>query len=256
MTFLDEKFNACVSEILTIPAFHSCDSFFLRKILNERKLSTSEDDVFENEKLLYLFYGRPAYKSANQQSSKLKAFLPISFIVKSESIDRIKRVISFDSGAFKNGLYNNYLHPQMSLDNFILTPTIDAVKKAICYLFGTNENYFKGIPKEKPPFDPLDFEIECLYNLISGNEQQIVDDRKSTFEIQLDNQLFLTNSSLEAVILPDFFLSSELVTRVLVNELKVEILSYESYGIPSPDNYSHLLYLTKKYLYSKKYLND
>lgn len=108
-----------------------------------------------------------------------------------------------------------------------------------------------GKPKKEVCCDPLDFEVESYFSLIKGIAQSAADDRKATFEIQLQHHLPLTCNSIEAVILPENFRSSEIVETFFVKELKVAVITYECFGIPSPLYYSKLLDLTKQYLIKK-----
>lgn len=118
--YFDEKLNVHNITKEMLPFFHSCDAFFFRSIIIGKKLTPTKCTVFENEDLLYLFYGRPAYKASNLLSSRLSSMLPVSFILKSDCVDDIKRIAPFDTGAFHKGLYKDYIHPSMHMQNFFL----------------------------------------------------------------------------------------------------------------------------------------
>jgi len=253
--YFDERFN--IPDISTdlLPFFHSCDAFFFRKILTEKKLKPSECTIFKNEELLYLFYGKPAYRSSNNASSGLHSLLPISFILRTDSIDKIKRIAPFDTGAFNLGLFKEYLHPGMELKNFFLTPRKESIAKTVDYFFANNEHYYLGRPKQDIKFDALDFEVESYYNLIKGVGQSKVDDRKASIEIQSESEIELTKDSVEAIIMPDNFITSEFIQDIVFDQLQAEVITYESYGIPSDNYYSEILSLTKEYLIKKDYLH-
>ncbi len=253
--YFDNRFSVLNLSANMLPFFHTCDAFFFRSILTEKKLIPTKCNVFENENLLYLFYGRPAYKSSNLTSSRLNSLLPVSFILRSDFTEKIKRITPFDTGAFQRGLYKDYIHPGMQVDNFFLTPNKEAIKKTISYFFDTNEAYFMGRATNNILYDPIDFEIESYYNLIKGVAQSAVDDRKATIEVQLECDFRLTFSSVEAVILPQNFLSSKVVEDTIRKELNADIITYESFGIPSPLYYSQMLELTKQYLIKKACLH-
>ncbi|HEY4194125.1 MAG TPA: hypothetical protein VGM63_01210 [Mucilaginibacter sp.] len=253
--FFDEKFDSVDATQDFLPVFHSCDAFFFRTILTEKRLTPLNCTVFKDEKLLYLFYGRPAYKSSNNASSGLHSLLPVSFIIKTSAIGKIKRMAPFDTGAFNIGLYKEYLHPEMKLNDFFLTPNMQAISKTVSYFFATNEQYFANKPKEKIKYDVINFEIESYYNLIKGMGQGRADDRKASIEIQLASGIELTSNSVEAVIIPENFMSSTIVQDVIKDDFRAEIITYESYGIPSDNYYSQVLFLTKEYLSKKHNLN-
>jgi hypothetical protein len=253
---LDEKMGGNTQKEKLLPFFHSCDAFVFRKILKDRALSPSICDVF-NEELLYLYYGRPAYKSSITSNNRLDAFLPVSFILKSEQIQDqdITRIAPFDTGAYKNNLYKDYLHPKMEMSSFFMQPDQAAIHNMVHRFFASNKEYFSGKPKVGVEFDPLEFEMQAYYALINGVAQSSIDDRKATIEVQLSRPLELTRDTLEAVILPEHFLSAPLVTDVLHDGCQAELITYESFGIQSGHYYTERLRLTKEYLIRKNYIH-
>jgi hypothetical protein len=252
--FFDEKFNLTVKAQGLLPFFHSCDAFYLTSILEKKKLAPAQCTVFKNEKLLYLFYGRPAYKSSNKKAGGLHSLLPVSFILNAEAINGIKRIAPFDTGAFAYGLFEKYIHPGMKLDTFFLTPNKGSISKTVAYFFDTNEQYYASKPRDQVEFDALHFEIESYYALLKGVGQGKVDDRKASIEIQLQSGIQLNSKTVEAVILPENFLSSKIIQQKVMDELKAEVITYESFGVPSNHYYTEVLSLTKSFLTKKKYL--
>jgi hypothetical protein len=251
--FFDEKFDLDTSALDFLPIFHSCDAFFLRSILVERKLIPSVCTIFKNEQILYFFYGRPSYKNSSNLSSGLHALLPISIILKADAITDIIRIAPFDTGAFTIGLYKEYLHPEMTLDSFFITPTKQSISKTVAYFFSSNEQYFASKPKNELKYDAMDFEIQSYHNLLKGIEQSPTDDRKASIEIQIKTDIELTNDTIEAIIIPEHFLASKFIQDA-AKSLNARFLTYESYGLPSKLYYSQILALTKKYLKDKHYL--
>src|SRR5260221_12961876 len=90
--YLDEKLLSKKSIPNLLPFFHSCDAVSFRSILLAKKILPTKCAVFKNEKLLYLFYGRPAYKSGILKRSGLRSLLPSSFIIKCDDVKPIKRI--------------------------------------------------------------------------------------------------------------------------------------------------------------------
>jgi len=252
--FFDEKFNFSVKTQGLLPFFHSCDAFYLTSILEQKKLAPAQCTVFKNEKLLYLFYGRPAYKSSIKEVAGLHSLLPVSFILNANAINKIKRIAPFDTGAFKFGLFKDYIHPGMKLDTFFLKPDKKSISKTVSYFFDTNEQYYASKPRKQVEFDALHFEIESYYELLKGIGQGKVDDRKASIEVQLQSGITLNSKTVEAVILPENFLSSKIIQQKVINELKAEVITYEAYGVPSNHFYTEVLSLTKSFLTKKKYL--
>ena len=74
-------------------------SMGLRSILREGELQTEPCAVFDDEPLLYLFYGRPAYRVNSQVlSSAIDAYAPVCFIVRPGSVKAPRRIFPFDRG--------------------------------------------------------------------------------------------------------------------------------------------------------------
>lgn len=244
----DSRLNVNQLVDYSLPLFHSCDGFTFREILESRKLLPSECVVFRDEKLLYLFYGRPAYKDSNPLSHKLGHLLPMVFVLKNSIGIAGKRVAPFDTGAFKRGLFGKYMHPKMRIEDFLLSPGVEGIRKTISYFFGSNEKYVKGEPKSEVNCDSMDFEIRAYHSLITGVIPEEADDRKASIEIQLDHEIPLTSDTVQAVICPKEFERSEIFQRVVKEELKAKVIPYLSYSLPSPSYYALVLSLVQEYL--------
>jgi hypothetical protein len=201
-----------------------------------------------------LFYGRPAYKSGILKSNGLNSLLPVSFIIKSDAINLIKRIAPFDTGAFNGDLFRRHLHPKMKVNQFFLTPEKKAIAKTIGYFFQDNSQYFSGKPKPDIELDKMDFELESYYLIIEDKTISKADDRKSTIEVQLTKEIELSDSTIEAIILPECLLSCPIIEDIIRNEIRAELIPYESYCIPTLGYYSEILRSTKQYLQEKDYL--
>lgn len=234
----------------SLPLFHSCDGFTFRKILESKKLLPSKCVVFKNEKLLYLFYGRPAYKNSDPLSHKLGHLLPTAFILKNSIGIGGKRIAPFDTGAFKRGLFEKYMHPKMQIEDFLLSPGVDGIRKTISYFFGSNEKYYIGEPKSELNCDSMDFEIRAYHSLINGVVPEEADDRKASIEIQLDHEICLSKDTVQAVICPKEFERSNIFKRVVKDELNAEVITYLSYSLPSNSYHALVLNLVQEYLKS------
>lgn len=253
--FLDSKFGdeKVAGELL--PLFHSCDAYWARSIISEKKIKPLFCNVFK-EQLAYLFYGRPAYKNSTTQSSKLNAMFPVSFIIKSAGVKPVKRLAPFDTGAFWKELYKDFLHKGMRVENFLLSPDINTIPKFIHFFFETNEAYYKGEPRPAVTFDSMDFEIESYFELIRARWQSGADDRKASIEVQIDRELEMTQHNVEAIVIPSHLKSSSYVQDVVIGEWNAEVITYTSYGVTSGNNYTLLLHLVREYLGKKAYLYE
>lgn len=254
ISFPDDKLDTLSKQEELLPLFHSCDAYWARAIINEKKIKPLFCKVF-NEELAYLFYGRPAYKNSNRESSKINSLFPITFIIKSNSICDIKRIAPFDTGAFSNNLYQNFMHSGMRLDNFLLSPNIDNIPKFIAFFFGTNDAYFNGEPKSEIYYDEMDFEIESYFQLIRAAWITKADDRKATVEVQIKQDFCITKHVIEAIVIPSHLASSRFVQDTVIEEWGAEVIKYKSFGVPSDNNYTLLLHLVQEYLIRKGLLD-
>ena len=76
-----------------LPFVHTSDGLGLRSILREGELQTEPCPVFDDEPLLYLFYGRPAYRVNSQVlSSAIDAYAPVCFILRPGSVKAPRRI--------------------------------------------------------------------------------------------------------------------------------------------------------------------
>src|SRR5687768_5724141 len=97
--YLDQRFSSTVLNCPLLPFFHCCEAVFLQSILDSEQLEPRYCNEY-GEHLLYLFYGRPAYKSGEINNSRLTFMMPLCFIIKHDAVNLIKRIVAFDSGAF------------------------------------------------------------------------------------------------------------------------------------------------------------
>ncbi|MFD2162244.1 hypothetical protein ACFSJU_07555 [Paradesertivirga mongoliensis] len=251
MQYFDNRFVGGDKNPPFLPFFHCCDAFYLQNIIKDRHLKPRPCKVFNNEELLYLFYGRPAYKSSEVQNSKMASFMPTCFILKPGAVAEIRRILPFDSGGFS--LYKECMHPGMTLESFLMTPSLESISKTIGYFYKGNQEYLLAKPNESIVYDPLEFQVESYHTLISGKFLTNADDRKASIEVQVNQPIPLTKDSLDAVILPSYLMSSQTVQDFFINELDTTVITIENFGVASSRYYIHLLekvqeFLTKKYL--------
>jgi len=253
MNCFDDRFT--VSDVVpySLPFFHSCDGFTFREILESGKLCASPCRIFKKENLLYLFYGRPAYKSSDDLSHIQGSLLPMIFILKNSICITEKRIAPFDTGAFKRGLFKEYMHPKMKVDSFLMTLGQRGIQKTITYFFGSNENYYYGIPEALLDYDPMNFEIKSYHDLIKSTIPKKADDRKASIEIQIGHDIQLSKDTVEAVVCPKEFTKSELFKRVVKEQWEADEITYVSHMVPSKSYHPLVLHLLQEYFKTKGY---
>jgi hypothetical protein len=93
--FIDEQ------EVRTrsLPLVHSTNAYCFADVVSDDFIRPEFCDHFQ-QNIVYLFYGRPAYRSENAEFTDLSFSWPIVFVFDPEKIKDIKAVFPFDTGAF------------------------------------------------------------------------------------------------------------------------------------------------------------
>jgi hypothetical protein len=223
-----------------LPLVHStrCEKF--SEIANSRNLTTQLCSVF-NEPLLYLFYGRPAYRSKSGTNPATSiAYCPVCFVFKPYTISKeVVRVFPFDSGASKGGLFEPHVS-STEADRFQLTSTLESARRATSLFFDTNQKFFIGEPKRDLLIPATELEALSYYRLISHDGEDTYDDRRSAIEIQASTAITLKDTLL-AVILPLSFLQEPNIRKVLVEQWRTYPITYSTVRGTIPSEYVRVI---------------
>lgn len=216
-----------------MPLFHTTRAYHAKKILRDRAIEPRNCQVFKNEKLSYLFYGRPSYKLNDDDAATKYWQLPTVFIFDAD-VCQVERLYPFDSGAFENKMYPSFFG-MMPREEYELRGFADYPQKIVSAFFVDAERYFKLKPRKEDDFlhrysvATTDEEIRALYDLISANENK-VDDRRFSIEVQTKDRLDISLGKCRAMIIPEEYLESEEVIETCV-DLNIDILSYPTYPL-------------------------
>jgi hypothetical protein len=184
--------------------------------------------IYPGEKLLYLFYGKPAYRPANDGKTSLEMWRAlITFVINPEAVKDIHRIFPFDSGAFVNGLYDLYLGEGFAVSEFELPNRISIAQHIVGGFFGNNTDYWEGNLQEKclTDIDPLDFHSQVYTAMNHAANSTEFDCRAGVIEVQSQTSLPLNSDTLEAIIVPDQLLAHKDI-RSLASECGAEIIGY------------------------------
>lgn len=225
MTFL--KFAAAANEAMpTLPLVHTTDWYDFRSIRNSGEMNPVACPVY-GEDLLYFFYGRPCYrKHLAMDPVSLGSLHLVSLIFDASTLPTPRRVMPFDSGAFRAGLYAADLHPGMELTHFELEPTLSAAARAVTRFYETNVGYFRSKVRKDVVHDCDDLEVESYLSIVATLGKSVVDDRRSAIEVQIADVVRLSTSKVLAVILPEQFLDHPHVDHYIRSTLGAEPLGY------------------------------
>jgi len=233
-----------------LPLTHITDAYSLRDIVDTGELGPQPCRVFE-EPLVYLFYGRPAYRVAAQlESTGLDAYWPICFVMRREAVVP-KRIYPFDSGAFHHGRFSDFMHGSMIKEDFELDIDPSTPGRLLNLFWPNAASYFDNRRPLEPEFDPFDFEAKAYSELVRARGANApFDERHSAIEIQTEQPLELAGNLL-AVILPTDFASKGMAEKF--EALGAVMLPFNTVGRHGPDNMVGQIYDMCRDLYSGKH---
>lgn len=206
-----------------LPFLHSCEGYNGKKIIESNELKASHCKVFDKD-LLYFFYGKPSYPVGEKNETKRTddLYCPVCFIVNPKKVP-IYRVFPFDSGAFDENRYKDFLHRDMKIEDFELENNVDAILSYITTIFKNNKNYIDGVACKKES-DYL--EIESFLNLLNAKGAFDIDERANTVEI-ISKESVSIKDVVECIILPESLMERKEVFKYINNNN----IRYKTYGI-------------------------
>nr|WP_129545691.1 hypothetical protein [Methylorubrum zatmanii] len=203
--------NAAAGD-MQLPLTHVTDGYSFRSIIETGALKPTHCKVFDSD-LLYLFYGRPAYRAAAEaESNGSEAYWPIC-IVMSPRFENVKRIYPFDSGAFHHRKFADFMYHKMIKEDFQLDIDPSMPGRIVRLYWKDERSYFnvKGYSDFAP--GALEFEAKAYSNLIRHVGKAPFDERNSAIEIQFDQQILLKDNTL-AVILPYEFATEQVLSKI------------------------------------------
>ncbi|MBK7636136.1 MAG: hypothetical protein IPJ13_19065 [Saprospiraceae bacterium] len=228
-----------------LPLLHVSDGYSFRNIIKTQKLQLTPCDVFLNESLLYMFYGKPSYRLNKSGSYNNPMFFPVCFIVRNYNGIKPYKIFPFDSGAFTKSdeFRQRYFHPRMELSDFNIPPKNNNVRSLLSIYYGNNENYILGKDSVNEDHLPvLNFEAQCYKSLVKSEDNTNFDDRKSTIEYILNSELKLKKENLLGIILPGVFLDDPEIYSTIYDILKVGFVKTYLTSRGNPLEYHSLIF--------------
>ncbi|PCF91062.1 hypothetical protein [Sphingopyxis terrae] len=191
---------------------HVTDAYRFRDIMAGGALAPAPCRIFGSE-LVYLFYGRPAYRAtAEMESNGSDAYWPICFVLEPGAVTPA-RIYPFDSGAFHHGRFKAFMHHQMIKEDFELEIDPSSPGRLLRLFWRDEKSYFNADGASDFVPDPIDFETKAYRDLISYRGRGNFDERGSAIEIQSEAPVTLKGNTI-AVILPSEFATDAIVARI------------------------------------------
>jgi len=189
---------------------HRTDAFALRDIIRNGCVVPRMCNVF-NEPLIYLFYGRPAYRAQESQQLRLSSRAPVIVIFNNGIEATGSRLFPFDSGAF-DSRYEPWRHHDMKLSEFHMPCGMNAAEKHVSEFFGSRSKYLAMAPVRPSRSYAGEFEVEAITEILNDHSAEPADDRRLAIELQLGHELKLTNKDVAAIVIPESISEAQWLT--------------------------------------------
>lgn len=201
-----------------LPLAHTTNAYNFRDICGGDKLTPSHCK-FANEKILYLFYGRPAYRTHETPISSVEFSWPIVFIFDPTRIGKIRAIYPFDTGAFFLKLYSEFFDERSSVEDFKMPGDLGEASRLVDFFYGDNRSYFTGNAARNVEIPHFEFEAGGVHNLsrLPGAGSRATgarDDRSSAFEVRVSDSIEF-RGSIRGIVLPQPYLQNKLVLSAL-----------------------------------------
>lgn len=197
-----------------LPLTHVTDCIRLKSILDDGQLEPRLCPVF-GEKILYLFYARPSYRSSKAGKLHNLNFAPVCFVIDASAAKQHgpDEVMPFDTGALSHGILSNDVHGDLSPFDFALEREVESAQKLSRLFFEDEKGYFAGRSRVNiPPYSPTEAEIVAYESLVRRSGNMESDERGTSIEFQFKKPLPI-DGKLIGIILPQEFLDDPTVLK-------------------------------------------
>lgn len=191
--------------------------------------------------LLYLFYGRPAYKpAAGVGASGILDLAPICLVFDPQLLDGAIRAVPFDSGGFPR--YEALVGPGLGRADFELSGDPNLPLRLVRAFYQSNRNYYDQVPTTREADLPVARRAaRALARLIADPAIRNVDDRCGTIELHYSTAIPLA-AALQAIVAPAAMLDDSDVQDALAQCPDAVPIPYKMYGRFDPLSFANSIY--------------
>lgn len=204
-----DKHDPCSDRFL--PLTHISGAVSAQRVIDDGKLSLpSKTDGTFNQPLVYLFYGRPAYRVKPGATVQLESACPCCFIFDPSLLKRCNDIHAFDTGAFFNRIYSHVLDDGFQVEDFSLDGQPNRINRLISAAFEDEAAYIDADKARLRPIsdasEAWELEGRAYLTLLASPGRNEPDDRVSTIEVNFQDPVLLDDKLL-AVVVPHTFWS-------------------------------------------------
>lgn len=172
-------------ELKPLPLCHTTMEFYFFEIISSHRIKAEKLCPVFKEMLVFFFYGKAKYVPREFIREGGNRYLPVTMLFNMEQFGSVspKRMLPFDSGGFE--LYKLKVKP---IDFYVVpSPSVDAVKKYIAGIYGTNEKYLtKKMKSDAVSEDSLWYAVKEIKHL-HDHPIEGVGNQAYTIEIQFED---------------------------------------------------------------------
>ncbi|AUR01317.1 hypothetical protein [Phaeobacter inhibens] len=247
-----KKFQQFVEDKKTMPGMlplvHTtpCDTFL--DVIDAGELTPSYCEHFKRD-LLYLFFGRPAYRVQESATHNLTFNWPFVFLIDPNKLTDIHRIYPFDTGAFFLGIYSRFFSKRAKEADFRLPGDLAYAEKVASIFYGGPKGYFNARSGICPNIGLTDFEAQGIHELSKlppfasfGSNEIKRDERSTAIEIQIANSLDLRDVVVK-ILVPEPFITDEVfLSAVKKHDLQDRVGDFNIVGFHEGNSWIGQIY--------------
>ena len=186
-----------------LPAVHITWGTNVSTIIDTNKLHLTWCKYYKKD-LIYLFYGKPAYKLRRDASptTRLLGDAAVCFVLNTNELPNMHRAFALDTGAAFGNRYNDNLPGKVSIDDFEMEAHCNSAAKLVSAFFGNNEKYVDGIVKSEIEISGLDVISDAYKAIATTVVSTEFDERACTCELQYAVEIELNKDSVRCIVMP------------------------------------------------------
>ncbi|MCA1288603.1 hypothetical protein [Salipiger bermudensis] len=216
-----------------LPLLHTTEAYSFSEICESASIEPAYCKHFR-KRIVYLFYGRPAYRVEDAAFATLEFNWPIVFIFDPEKIDDISAVYPFDTGAFFFNLYHRFFSKKSRIEDFSLPGSVEYAKKIVGIFYENENSYFYGGSTKNLDIPNRQFEAQGIQEMSRMpalfdhelGERGKRDERSTSVELHSDSKIDIRQSTI-GIILPQPYMEDGEIRRALERWDIENILTYE-----------------------------
>jgi hypothetical protein len=246
-----EKFVAAQADPkLLLPLVHTISAYRFADLCDSDNIEPRHCKHF-GEDLVYLFYGRPAYRTEKAEFTDLSFNWPVVFILDNAEVSGISSIYPFDSGAFFLRLYARFFSQDSEIQDFRVSGELGNAGKIVSAFYKNEFEYLEGRTTKNPSHSPFDFEVEGVNRLCREpsytqriSEDRITRDERSTsIEVQSREPISIERA-VRRIIFPQKFLNYPDTIKALERWKidRTKVTYYEVFSYHEPQAFMSQIY--------------